>query len=164
MEPAAEIFPISRNPKVTSLLQSHKGSLEPAQLPQTMTSTKEQKLLCICDRENKPGRLLSYNIRTLSVCLQPSHCIQLKNVSECDFKCLETSNRFIKASCTEAGGEWMEYVQHHKLHFHFSHAASNCKKRYLGEATSSLCLNSVEVSQAIYFYLQLEESLKMHRV
>lgn len=139
MQPRAETFPVSTNFKVTSLLQSHKGSLESAQLPQTMTTTKEQKLLCIWDRANKPGSLLSCNIRrTLSVCLQTdSLYLAKKDVSGCDFHHLETSHTIIKASCAEAGGEWMEYVQLHKLSFHFSHAASNCNNTPLAEATSS---------------------------
>jgi len=59
----------------------------------------------------------------------------------------------MKAFCTEAGAEWMDYIQHHKSSFHFSHAASNSNNKVLGEATSSLVFtnNSAEVSRPVCF-------------
>lgn len=83
----------------------------------SQAATSEGHCLCAC----KQVTVLSWKI-----------------VSECDFHYLEISPKIMKVLCTEAGGEWMDYIQHHKSSFHSSHAASNSNNGVLGEATSRL--------------------------
>lgn len=47
----------------------------------------------------------------------------------------------------------MDYIQHHKSSFHFSHAASNSNNKVLRQATSNLVFtnDSAEVSRAVCF-------------